>query len=115
MHCVRRNLAAACRRSQRGRRRSVASFYAGKTITIIVGSSAGGGYDLYGRLLSRLMGKHLPGNPIFIVSNMPGAGGNVAAAHIANVAPKDGTAIGAIFMGTVVDPLFSATRRAQDA
>lgn len=86
----------------------VARFYAGKTITIIVGSSAGGGYDLYGRLLSRFMGKHLPGNPAFVVSNMPGAGGNVAAAHIANVAPKDGTAIGAIFMGTVVDPLFSA-------
>ena len=85
-----------------------ANFYAGKTITITVGSSAGGGYDLYGRLLSRFMGRHIAGNPTFIVANMPGAGGNVAAAHIANVAPKDGTAIGAIFMGTVVDPLFSA-------
>lgn len=87
---------------------SDANFYAGKTITIVVGSSAGGGYDLYGRLLSRFMGRHIQGNPTFVVANMPGAGGNVAAAHIANVAPKDGTAIGAIFMGTVVDPLFSA-------
>lgn len=86
----------------------IARFYAGRTITIVVGSSAGGGYDLYARLLSRFMGRHIPGNPSFVVSNMPGAGGNVAAAHIANVAPKDGTAIGAIFMGTVVDPLFSA-------
>ncbi len=90
----------------------VASFYKGRQIAIIVGSSAGGGYDLYGRLLSRHMGKHLPGNPILIVSNMPGAGGNVAAAHIANVAAKDGTAIGAIFMGTVVEPLFTTTKRA---
>lgn len=89
----------------------VASFYKGKQVSIIVGSSAGGGYDLYGRLLSRHMGKHLPGNPVFVVSNMPGAGGNVAAAHIANVAPKDGTVIGAIFMGTVVEPLFTTTKR----
>lgn len=89
----------------------VAKFYAGKTITITVGSSAGGGYDLYGRMLSRYMGRHLPGNPSFVVANMPGAGGNVAAAHIANVAAKDGTAIGAIFMGTVVDPLFTGKKR----
>lgn len=90
----------------------VATFYKGRQVSIIVGSSAGGGYDLYGRLLARHMGRHLPGNPVFVVSNMPGAGGNVAAAHIANVAPKDGTAIGAIFMGTVVEPLFTATKRA---
>jgi tripartite-type tricarboxylate transporter receptor subunit TctC len=90
----------------------VATFYKGRQISIIVGSSPGGGYDLYGRLLSRHMGKHLPGNPIMVVSNMPGAGGNVAAAHIANIAPKDGTAIGAIFMGTVVEPLFTTTKRA---
>jgi tripartite-type tricarboxylate transporter receptor subunit TctC len=89
----------------------IASFYKGKQVSIIVGSSPGGGYDLYGRLLARHMGKHLPGNPVFVVSNMPGAGGNVAAAHIANVAPKDGTVIGAIFMGTVVEPLFTITQR----
>ena len=58
------------------------------------------------------MSKHLPGAPSFVVSNMPGAGGNVAAANIANVAAKDGTAIGAIFMGAVVEPLFSGTKRA---
>ena len=87
----------------------VASFYKGRQVSIIVGSSAGGGYDLYGRLIARHMGKHLPGNPVMVVSNMPGAGGNVAAAHIANVAPKDGTALGAIFMGTVVEPLFTTT------
>jgi tripartite-type tricarboxylate transporter receptor subunit TctC len=89
----------------------VAAFYKGRNVTIIVGSSAGGGYDLYGRLISRHMSKHLPGAPNFIVSNMPGAGGNVATAHVANVAPKDGTVIGAIFMGVVVEPLFTSTRR----
>ena len=76
-----------------------------------MGSTPGGGYDLYGRLISRFMGKYIPGNPTIIVSNMPGAGGNIAAAHIANVAARDGTAIGAIFMGTVVDPLFSGGAR----
>lgn len=88
------------------------SFYKGRQVSIVVGSSAGGGYDLYGRLIARHMGKHLVSNPVFVVSNMPGAGGNVAAAHIANVGPKDGTAIGAIFMGTVVEPLFTTTKRA---
>ena len=83
-----------------------APFYKGKTITIVVGSSPGGGYDLYGRMLARHIGKHIPGNPSVVVNNMPGAASNVAAATIYNVAPKDGTVIGALFMGAVVDPLF---------
>jgi tripartite-type tricarboxylate transporter receptor subunit TctC len=90
---------------------AVAQFYKGKTVTIVVGSSPGGGYDLYGRLIARVLGKHIPGNPSVIVSNMPGAASNVAAAYIYNVAPKDGTTIGAIFMGAVVDPLFSDKAR----
>lgn len=90
---------------------SVAGFYRGKTITIVVGSSPGGGYDLYGRLIARFLGRHLPGNPAVGVQNMPGAASNVAAAHVYNVAPKDGTTIGAIFMGAVVDPLFGDLKR----
>ncbi len=90
---------------------SVAQFYRGKTVTIIVSSSPGGGYDLYGRLIARHIGKHIPGNPSLTVSNMPGAASNVAAAHIYNVAPKDGTAIGALFMGAVVEPLFGKLKR----
>jgi tripartite-type tricarboxylate transporter receptor subunit TctC len=90
---------------------SVAQFYKGKTVTIIVASSPGGGYDLYGRLLARHIGKHIPGNPNVIVTNMPGAASNVAAAHIYNVAPKDGTVMGALFMGAVVEPLFGQNRR----
>ena len=52
----------------------VAAFYKGKQVTIIVGSSAGGGYDTYARMMSRHMGKHIPGNPNVVVGNMPGAG-----------------------------------------
>ncbi len=89
----------------------VAQFYRGKTISIIVASSPGGGYDLYGRLIARHIGKHIPGNPGAVVSNMPGAASNVAAAHIYNVAPKDGTVIGALFMGAVVEPLFGQHKR----
>lgn len=90
---------------------AIAQFYKGKTVTIVVGSSPGGGYDLYGRLISRVLGKHIPGNPSVIVTNMPGAASNVAAGYIYNVAPKDGTYMGAIFMGAVVDPLFGDKAR----
>ncbi|MFL5042884.1 MAG: Bug family tripartite tricarboxylate transporter substrate binding protein [Xanthobacteraceae bacterium] len=91
---------------------AVAQFYKGRTVTIMVGSSAGGGYDLYARLIARHLGKHIPGNPTIVVGNMPGAASNVLAAHIYNVAPKDGTVIGAIFMGAVVEPLFGFRTRA---
>ena len=78
---------------------AVASFYRGRTVTIVIGSSAGGGYDLYGRLLGRFLGRHIPGNPQVVAQNMPGAASNVAAAYVYNVAPKDGSVMGAIFMG----------------
>lgn len=70
-------------------------FYAGKTITINVGSAAGGSYDLYSRMVARHIGKHLPGNPTIVVRNMPGANSGVMAHYIYEVAPKDGTALGA--------------------
>jgi tripartite-type tricarboxylate transporter receptor subunit TctC len=75
----------------------VASFYKGKTVTILVGSSAGGGYDTYARLLSRHMGRHIPGVPKFVVQNMPGAGSNRAAGYVADVAAKDGTFIASVY------------------
>ena len=77
----------------------VAGFYKGKTVQVIVGSSPGGGYDTYARLLSRHMGKHIPGNPKFVVQNMPGAGSHRASGYVAKVAPKDGTVIAAVFSG----------------
>jgi tripartite-type tricarboxylate transporter receptor subunit TctC len=69
-------------------------FYKGKTISLIIGSNASGGYDGYGRLLSRHMGRHIPGNPTFVVQNMPGANGARSANHLYSVAAQDGTAIG---------------------
>jgi tripartite-type tricarboxylate transporter receptor subunit TctC len=90
---------------------SVAQFYRGKQITLIVGSSAGGGYDIYARLLARHMGKHIPGNPVIVPTNMPGAASNSAAAQIYNVAPKDGTVIGALQTAAVLEPLFGDPAR----
>jgi tripartite-type tricarboxylate transporter receptor subunit TctC len=67
---------------------------AGKIVTIYVGFGPGGGYDLYGRVLARHLGKHLPGHPTIVVSNMPGAASVRAANYVYTVAPKDGTALG---------------------
>jgi tripartite-type tricarboxylate transporter receptor subunit TctC len=87
----------------------VEQFFRGKTINIYVGSSAGGGYDTYGRLVARHLGKHVPGHPTIVVQNMPGAGSNKASGYIYTVAPKDGTAIGAIFPGAILQPLLGDT------
>src|SRR5918992_4270325 len=69
-------------------------FYRGKVIRIIVGFSAGGGFDTYARSLSRYMGKYIAGNPALIVENMPGAGSLISANHIFKVARPDGLTIG---------------------
>ena len=73
---------------------SVADFYKNKDVEIVVGYGPGGGYDLTARALARHMPKYIPGNPKVIVRNMPGAGSIVAANHVNNVAPKDGSTIG---------------------
>ena len=69
-------------------------FYQGKTLTIVVGYTAGGGYDINARLVGRHFGKHIPGNPAVVVMNMPGAGSLRALEHIERHAAKDGTVIG---------------------
>jgi len=71
-------------------------FYKGKTITIVIGSPPGGGYDFYGRLIARHLGRNLAGNPAIIAQNMPGAGSLLAANHIYAVAPRDGTRLGVV-------------------
>jgi tripartite-type tricarboxylate transporter receptor subunit TctC len=83
----------------------VARFYKGKQITMVIGSSSGGGYDLYGRLVARHIGKYIPGNPTVVPSNMIGAASLVAAQYIYNIGPKDGTAIGAIYPQIVLEQL----------
>jgi len=89
----------------------VADFYKGRQISLVIGSSAGGGYDTYARLLARHLGRHIPGEPLVVPTNMPGAASNIAAAFIYNVAPKDGTAIGAVQTAAVLDPLFADKAR----
>ncbi len=67
-----------------------ANFYQGKTITIIVGTKAGDVYDLYPRLLAEFMPKYIPGNPNFIIQNVPGAASLIAANQVYNIAKPDG-------------------------
>jgi tripartite-type tricarboxylate transporter receptor subunit TctC len=75
---------------------SVAEFYKGKTVTFIIGYPPAGANDIYARAVSRHLGRHIPGNPNVVPRNMPGGGSLVAANHIFNVAPKDGTVLGLI-------------------
>ena len=82
-----------------------ADYFAGKQITFIIGTAPGGGFDIYGRTVARHLPKHIPGTPVIIVQNMNGASSMRAAGFIYNIAPKDGTAIGAISPGAVVGPL----------
>ncbi len=77
-------------------------FYKGKTVRIIVGASAGGGYDTYSRTIARHIGKYIPGNPTFVVENMPGAGMLIAANHVYKVAKPDGLTIGHFIGGLFV-------------
>jgi tripartite-type tricarboxylate transporter receptor subunit TctC len=87
-------------------------FYKGKTVTLVVSSSAGGGYDIMGRTIAKYLGRHIPGNPRVVVSNMPGAGGIVAMNYFYRSAPKDGTFLGAMQNNTPFEPLLG-TKEAQ--
>jgi tripartite-type tricarboxylate transporter receptor subunit TctC len=93
---------------------AVADFYRGKTVRITVGAAAGGGNDTYARLMARQFGKYIPGNPLVIIQNIPGAGSNKAASYVALQAPKDGTAIGAIQPSAVLQPLLSDVKLPHD-
>ncbi|MGH7306077.1 MAG: hypothetical protein ACRELZ_22570, partial [Candidatus Rokuibacteriota bacterium] len=83
------------------------SFYEGKTVRLIVGFAPGGGFDTYARLLSRHMGRHIPGHPTIVVENMAGAGSLISANHLYRVAKPDGLTIGhfngALFLGQALD------------
>ena len=92
-----------------GQAQTVEQFYAGKTMELIVGYPPGGSNDVYGRAVSRFLGKHLPGQPNIILRHMPGAGSIVAANHIYNVAPKDGTVLGLLAATNTIDEKLGAT------
>ncbi len=92
-----------------------ADFYKGKNVDVLIGYSAGGGYDVYARLLARYLGRHIPGAPTVTPKNMEGAGSLRAANYLYNAAPKDGLAIAALARGAAFDPLFGENKAQFDA
>ena len=101
-------LGALCVSVTAARAQSVEDFYKNKSISLVVGFSVGGGYDLYARHLARHMGKHIPGKPSIVPQNMAGAGSLRAANFIYTAAPKDGTAFGTFSRTTGINPLLES-------
>jgi tripartite-type tricarboxylate transporter receptor subunit TctC len=85
---------------------SVEEFYRGRTITLTIGLGAGGGYDLYARVMAKHIGRYIPGNPVIVPKNMPGGGGVQAANYLANVAARDGSELGMLAPSVILMPLF---------
>jgi len=84
----------------------VDDFYRGKTVSFVVGGSAGGGYDILGRAIARHIGRHIPGTPAVVAQNMPGAGGLVSMDYLSRTAARDGTVIALVENGPPLAPLF---------
>jgi tripartite-type tricarboxylate transporter receptor subunit TctC len=93
----------------------VEDFYKGKTVSLIIGYSVGGGYDLYGRLLARHIGKYIPGNPTIVPQNMTGAGSFRAASFLYAAAPKDGSVFGTFGRTIATTPLLTPVSAPLDA
>jgi tripartite-type tricarboxylate transporter receptor subunit TctC len=89
---------------------SVADFYRGRTVTISVGLSAGGGYDLHARVLARYFGKHLPGTPAVVVKNAPGAGGLTLVNSLYSALPRDGSELATFERGILLEPLLDPSQ-----
>jgi tripartite-type tricarboxylate transporter receptor subunit TctC len=87
----------------------VADFYRGRTLTVLISYSVGGGYDLYARVLAHYLGRHIPGNPTVVPQNMPGAGGLRASNYLYSAAPKDGSFIGTFSRSIPTMPLVTPT------
>ncbi len=93
----------------------VADFYRGKNVSVVVSTSTGGGYDTMARAIARFIGKHMPGNPNFVVRNMPGAGGILAMNYLFNAVEKDSTVIGLVQNNTPLEPLFGTKEARYDS
>ena len=93
----------------------VAAFYKGKQVHIVVGTAAGGGYDLFARIVARHIASHIPGEPVVVVQNLPAAGGLVMTNQLYATAPRDGTVIGAPINGIPTAPLLAPTGAHFDA
>src|SRR5688572_19650929 len=98
-----------------GHAQSVADFYRGKSVQLLIGYTGGGNYDLQARILARHIGKHIPGNPTVVPQNMPGAGSLRLANFLYNAAPKDGATIGMIGRGLAMEPLIGVSKAQYDA
>ena len=92
----------------------VADFYRGRTVSIAVGTAAGGGYDTYARVVANHLGRHIPGKPQIVVRNAPGAGGLVLANTLYNVSAKDGTELATINRTLLLDPLLGNDKAQYD-
>ena len=93
----------------------VEDFYKGRTVSLIIGYSVGGGYDLYGRQVARYLGKHIPGNPTVVPQNMPGAGSLKSVMYLYAAAAKDGSVIGTFGRTEAVAPLLTPDEAKFDA
>lgn len=87
----------------------VANFYRGRSLTLLISYTVGGGYDLYARVLAKYLGRHIPGNPTIVPENMPGAGGLRASNYLYTAAPKDGSVIGTFSRSIPTMPLVTPT------
>jgi tripartite-type tricarboxylate transporter receptor subunit TctC len=94
--------------------KAVEEFYRGKKIDLIIGYSSGGTYDLYARLVARHLGRHIPGQPLIVARNMPGAGSRTAATWVANIAPRDGTVLATADQSLALQQAAGDTRVAFD-
>jgi tripartite-type tricarboxylate transporter receptor subunit TctC len=108
-------VAAAVLSGPAARADDVADFYRGRTITLVAGFNVGGGADAYARIIARHLGAHIPGGPAVVVKNMQGAGSVLAANHIYNVSPRDGSEIGLFAGNIVVDPVIGGVPAKYDA
>jgi tripartite-type tricarboxylate transporter receptor subunit TctC len=97
------------------RAQSVEQFYKNRQLSLIVGFNTGGAYDPYARTVARHLSAHLPGVPMIVVRNMPGAGSVTAANHLYNVSPKDGSELGLIAGSVALEPLFAVRPNQFDA
>jgi len=108
-------LAVACAAAPAYAEDEVAAFYRGKQLRLVVGTGAGGGYDLFARAVARHIGTHIPGNPSVIVQNQAGAGGLLMANQLYSLGPKDGTVIAAAVNGLPTAPLLEPAGARFDA
>src|SRR5712691_2035486 len=105
VRCISISAALVALIAQPSRAAGPEDFYKGKTVSLLIGYSVGGGYDAYGRLIARHLGKHIPGNPGVVPQNMTGAGSLKAANYLYSVAPKDGSVIGTFSRSQGIAPL----------